>query len=294
MTARSFDYDEMVRRQQGFVTDAEQQRLRAASVLVCGVGGMGGVAAQVLVRAGVGRLVIADVDTFETSNLNRQVYAEQGTMGAKKVEVTAERLRAINPTLELEVHGPEWTGHLDAILARCPVVVNSMDDLAAGLHLYRRAKAALATVIDAYVSPLPNVTVVRPDDPRPEERLGFPTVGTAWEALSADQRDRCREAEIAYVLVHSSSLDHIDAQVAAEVIAGRRARPSYAPVVWMAGVMMAFEALQLSMGRPSGTDCRGYFQNPWTGRVERPRGAVSAALRRMLVGAAMRRFTSTQ
>lgn len=290
MSTDAFDYEEMIGRQAGFVSADEQRRLRGASAFVAGVGGMGGVAAQVLARAGVGRLVIADIDTFETSNLNRQVYADSGSLGRQKAAVTAERLRAINPSLVIDVHGRDWTSALDRILSTCGVAINSMDDAAAALHLYRRAAVAGATVIDAYVSPLPNVTVVHAADPRPEDRLDFGTAGTPWDALTDTQRERCREAELTYVLVHSSSLRHIDAVVAADVIAGRRARPSYAPVVWMAGILMGFEALQYLLGRSSATDFRGLFHNPWTGRVERPRGPVASRLREYMVRRQLRRL----
>ncbi len=280
----------MVSRHPGFVSAAEQERLRRASVFVCGTGGMGGVAAQQLVRAGVGRLVIADLDQFEASNLNRQVYAETSTLGASKAAVTAERLRAINPSLGLTVHGAEWPDALDGILSTAPVVINAMDDLACGLHLYRRAAAAGATVIDAYTSPLPNVTVVGPTDPRPEVRLGFGTASTDWRAITAAQKDACREAEIEYVLTHSSSLDHFDRQVAAEVVSGKRARPSFAPVVWISGSLMAFHAMQVVLDKRTGVDHRGVFYDIWTGRAERPRSALVAAVRRRLVRAALRAF----
>jgi tRNA A37 threonylcarbamoyladenosine dehydratase len=77
----SFTYDELVGRNLGFVTAAEQERIRTTPVFVCGVGGMGGACVQSLVRAGVGRLAIADVDRFEVSNLNRQVFATLSTVG---------------------------------------------------------------------------------------------------------------------------------------------------------------------------------------------------------------------
>jgi len=291
-TAWSPEYAAMVSRHPGFVSAAEQERLRQACIFVCGTGGMGGVAAQQRVRAGVGRLVIADLDQFERSNLNRQVYAEESTLGASKVEITAARLRAINPQLDLTVHGAEWPDRLDEILAGTRVVINAMDDLACGLHLYRSAAAAGVTVIDAYTSPLPNVTVVGPMDPRPERRLGFGTEHADWRSLSNAQKDACRVAEIEYVLTHSSSLAHFDQQVAAEVVSGVRARPSFAPVVWISGSLLAFHAMQVAMGRPMGVDHRGVFYDIWTGRAERPRSPIVAAIRRRFVRAALRSFGS--
>ena len=62
-----FAYAEMTTRNRGFVTGAEQDRLRGATVFIPGVGGMGGAAFMALVRAGVGRFIIADIDVFEVN-----------------------------------------------------------------------------------------------------------------------------------------------------------------------------------------------------------------------------------
>lgn len=151
------------------------------------------------------------------------------------------------------------------------------------IHLYRRAREHGATVIDAYTSPLPSVTVVRPGDPRPEERLGFPTVGKRWDALTPEDADGCKLAEATYVMVHSSSAEHIDLGFAGEMLAGKRSRPSFAPMVILTGNLMAFEVVKLALGRPSGVDFRGAFFNPWTFRTEHPRSAAVAWLREQVV-----------
>src|SRR4051812_27799941 len=238
----AFSYQEMTTRNAGFLTAAEQTTLREGRVFVCGVGGMGGAALQSLVRAGVGRLALADMDTFEISNLNRQLFATLDTVGHPKVEATAAAIRRINPDIELTTHGAEWVDQLDHILPSHPVVVNGMDDLAAGIALYRKAREHGATVIDAYTAPIPSVTVVGPNAPRPEERLGFPTVGVDPRTLTREQADACKIAEALYVMVHSSSARHIDLRVAAELMAGKRSRPSFAPMVVATGTLMAFEA----------------------------------------------------
>jgi len=76
-------------------------RLRAARVLVAGLGGVGGHVAEALARAGIGRLTLLDHDTVSPSNLNRQLLALHSTLGRLKVELMAERLHDIDPTLEL-------------------------------------------------------------------------------------------------------------------------------------------------------------------------------------------------
>jgi hypothetical protein len=81
--------------------------------------------------------------------------------------------------------------------------------------------------------------------------------------------------EALYVMINSSSAKHIDLHVAAELMAGKRSRPSFAPMVIMTGTMMASEAIKLLIGRDT-VDCRGVFLNPWTMRVERPKPAPLA------------------
>lgn len=76
-------------------------RLAATNVLVVGVGGVGAYAAEMLVRAGVGRMTIVDADTVAPSNRNRQLVALESTQGKSKVDVLAARLLDINPALEL-------------------------------------------------------------------------------------------------------------------------------------------------------------------------------------------------
>jgi len=288
MTA--FSYAEMTTRNCGFVTEDEQAQLRAACVFIPGVGGMGGAAFMALVRAGVGRFVIADIDVFEVSNLNRQLFARADTIGELKAEAAARLAREINPDVTIEVLGAEWTERLPDILPRVAVAINGTDDAAAGAEYYRQCRKHGRTLIDAYASPLPSVTVVRPQDPRLEERLGYPTLGVPWQAITKDMAIECLMREIEYVLVHSSSHKHVDLDVAAEVAAGKRSRFSFSTMVTMAGTMMAEEAIRVILSRPGGTDYRGYFFNPHAQRVERPLAAPVALVKRALVRRFMARL----
>lgn len=79
------------------------ERLRAAHVMVAGLGGVGAYAAEMLCRAGVGRLTIVDGDTVQTSNRNRQLLALCSNEGYPKAELMAQRLHDINPDIELDV-----------------------------------------------------------------------------------------------------------------------------------------------------------------------------------------------
>jgi molybdopterin/thiamine biosynthesis adenylyltransferase len=77
-----------------------QQRLKAASVLIVGAGGLGAPAALYLAAAGVGRLALVDPDVVDASNLQRQVIFATADVGRPKVEAAAERLMALNPHVQ--------------------------------------------------------------------------------------------------------------------------------------------------------------------------------------------------
>ena len=77
------------------------ERLRQAHVLVVGLGGVGGYAAEMLCRAGVGRLTIVDGDKVSESNINRQIIALNSTVGMSKAELFEKRFKDINPECEV-------------------------------------------------------------------------------------------------------------------------------------------------------------------------------------------------
>ncbi len=79
------------------------EHLRNSHVLVVGLGGVGAYAAEMICRAGVGKMTIVDADTVQPSNINRQLPALHSVIGRPKAEVLAERFRDINPDLELTV-----------------------------------------------------------------------------------------------------------------------------------------------------------------------------------------------
>ncbi len=83
--------------------DEKLKKLQNANVLVVGLGGVGAYAAEMIARAGVGQMTIADADTVSPTNINRQLIALHSTIGKEKSELMADRLRDINPEIELTV-----------------------------------------------------------------------------------------------------------------------------------------------------------------------------------------------
>jgi tRNA threonylcarbamoyladenosine dehydratase len=90
-------------RTQLLLGDEKVEQLMNKHVLVAGLGGVGGICAEMIARSGVGKMTIVDADVVDLSNCNRQVVALHSNAGKLKVEEMAERLRAINPEIEITV-----------------------------------------------------------------------------------------------------------------------------------------------------------------------------------------------
>lgn len=268
--SETFTYEEFTTRNFGFVDPAEQEKLKTSSVFVCGVGGMGGACIQALARSGIGHFVIADMDVFEVSNLNRQVFANLGTVDVEKTRATETAILNINPEAKIDVYDGSWPEHLDSILDRVDIVVNGMDDVAQTINLYRQCRIKKLTLIDAYAASLPSVYVTRAGEEMPEERLGYPTKGRPMESWTEDDFAEAFLRELEFVMGCSSSRKYVDMAAGAEMAAGKRSRMSFAPMVILTGNMMSYEAINALLGKPSGANNRGYFFNPHTGRTERP------------------------
>lgn len=123
------------------VGDEGVERLRRASVILCGAGAVGGYALEGLVRAGIGMIRVVDADTFSGSNLNRQILATTETVGRPKAEVACERARSINP--EIDVEGlPLLVGDdtVDVILSGdYDILVDAIDTVRCKVSLLREA-----------------------------------------------------------------------------------------------------------------------------------------------------------
>ena len=116
-------------------------KLQKSHVLVAGLGGVGGMAAEMLVRAGIGRLTIADNDTIHSSNLNRQIIALNSTIDHYKADVMAGRLMDINPLLSLTVSKQYLIREaIPAILETAyDYVVDAIDTLSPKMYLILRS-----------------------------------------------------------------------------------------------------------------------------------------------------------
>ncbi len=129
--------------------DTAVDKLKAAHVIVFGVGGVGGYTVEALARAGVGKLTLVDADEVTDSNRNRQILALQSTVGLPKVQVAAKRIADINPECQVVpiqmFYTPDTADAID--FSDADYVVDAIDTVSAKLALIAKAKAENVPII---------------------------------------------------------------------------------------------------------------------------------------------------
>lgn len=119
------------------------ERLRKASVMVFGVGGVGSHCIEALARSGIGKLILIDNDTVSITNINRQSVAYHSTVGCLKTEVMAERIRDIDPGIAVKTYETfVLPDNVDEILDAEPdvdYIVDAVDTVSAKIAVAERA-----------------------------------------------------------------------------------------------------------------------------------------------------------
>lgn len=125
---QEFEYAEAFSRNIGWVTPEEQDRLRNARVAIAGLGGVGGGHLLALSRLGIGAFNLAELDTFEVANFNRQACATMSSVGHKKLDTAVAMARDINPELQLRVFPSGISNdNIDEFLDGVDVFIDGLD-----------------------------------------------------------------------------------------------------------------------------------------------------------------------
>lgn len=111
-------------------------KLRDATVMVVGCGAVGSFATEALARSGVGHIVLVDFDVVEESNINRQIFALDSTIGAPKVDVAAARIRDINPNAKVRAINTFFDANTDVDI-KPDFVIDAIDTIDSKIALYR-------------------------------------------------------------------------------------------------------------------------------------------------------------
>ena len=150
----------------GALTEKECTLLHTKTVFVAGCGGLGGYLIEMLLRLGVGTIRAADGDTFEASNMNRQLLSSPSSLGQPKAEAAAARAALVNPDVRF-VPIPEFVTEENAaeLIRGCDVVLDALDNIGARRILARAcAKENIPLIHGAICGWSAQAAVILPGD----------------------------------------------------------------------------------------------------------------------------------
>ena len=143
--------DERFSRASRILGEQKMEKLNKSSVIIFGIGGVGGAVLEALVRGGVGTVAVVDKDTVDITNINRQIIATNDNIGEKKVNAAEKRALSINPHINFKKYDlfylPETAEEID--LSEYDFIVDAIDNVTAKLELIERANRLNIPVISS-------------------------------------------------------------------------------------------------------------------------------------------------
>ena len=132
----------------------ERLRLNKSRVCVAGCGGLGGYIAELLIRLGVGEIVAVDGDSFDESNLNRQLYCTAETVGTGKAEAVKTRAALLNPEVRVTAVKDFITAeNAEEIIRGCDLVIDALDTVEARRILHNTCKKLGISMVFGGIGP---------------------------------------------------------------------------------------------------------------------------------------------
>ncbi len=127
------------------------EKLTNSKIIIYGIGGVGSFAVEALARAGVGHLILVDIDTISISNINRQIHSTIKTIGKSKVETMKNRVLEINPDLKVEIYNPKDMNIQEENLIdnKCDYVIDAVDTISTKIKIIQKANDLGVPIISA-------------------------------------------------------------------------------------------------------------------------------------------------
>ena len=251
----------MFDRNMDFYSEEELSKIQKTKILVCGVGGMGGVCVELLVRLGYQEITIADFDHFEISNSNRQIHCSNKVLGQNKAEVLKKEFESINPGVNIKLVPEGLTDENRVQMVKDhDIVVNGIDNPAFSILLRRECYIQKKPMVDAWLTPAVCSFVVHPDNPvDPETFMGYPTkhLNTS-EEFTKEISTECLKIDIAYSKSRMPT-GHIISEQVVEDIVNYKYQRHFPVMVWMCGCLMASEVFKISTNKGVPSPLSGVF-----------------------------------
>jgi len=243
------DYYELFERNLGIFTQKDQERIREAKVMILGLGGMGGALAILLARTGFTNFYLIDPETYEPSNMNRQVCCFIDTIGKLKVEVVKNEILRINPEAQVVADARKLSLQEIEKLIRewCPdVVAAEADDVAFSAKVIRLATSNGVFAITGMPSGFTGYVMAFPPYTKytPEGIFGLPENLSYEELYQLVEAPENRCGRRWYMFHGKWRTDWF-----LEWREGRKPIAQVAPAVWLVACITATEIVKYIVGK---------------------------------------------
>ena len=148
------------------LSETECACLLSKKIAVIGCGGLGGHLVELMARIGVKELVVVDGDSFDISNLNRQLLSETEVIGVSKADTAADRIRRINPDIQVSVYQTMLTAeNADSLISGCDAVLDGLDNISSRKILKQAcSKAGIPYIFGAISGWVAQAAISMPND----------------------------------------------------------------------------------------------------------------------------------
>ena len=239
-------YEKIIERNIGLLTDEQQRTLQKLCIAVFGVGGLGGVITEVLARSGIESFKIVDCDKFDTSNINRQIYAFTDTLDKNKIDVTETFLKKINPQIKIEKYMDVNEDNIKDILKEVNIAVLALDSIKPIVIISRACSQSDIPLIEGWALPFGNVRVFTKNTPSLEEVYNLPTKGRNISSIPEEEFKQLKNYMLS-TLKKIKGIEKFYGAIAVQRIMEGKI-PSFAPMVWLNAVLMSIEVMKIALG----------------------------------------------
>lgn len=237
----------LVSRHAGLLTESEIEKISASTIAIAGLGSVGSCTAELVVRIGVGKIKLADLDNVDLSNLNRQILYDFLDLGQPKMYAALRKLRKVNPFLKIDLFQEISRNNIAMFMKDAKIVVDAVDDHLLKVLISRTARKMNTPVLhlNAFGFRMTATTFV-PDGISYEELFDMPSKNKSLDLLTKETF-KPHIQKITRALSRGMMPDRVTSQL----VNGQLAHPVFTSASVLAGAMGASEVAKLLAGRES-------------------------------------------
>jgi molybdopterin/thiamine biosynthesis adenylyltransferase len=229
----------------GILSEEQQEKLNNSCVGIAGLGGIGSPIAEMLCRLGIGTFNILDHGSFEPTNSNRQIYSFSETNNLKKIDITEEFLKKINPEIKIRKFDGIDNSNVSQFVNEMDVIALGIDSVKPCLHISREARKKKIPLVEGWAVLFGNVRVFTPETPTLEEVYQMNTSQLEVDTISPEKEKELLIHSLNIVTTQLPGLIDYYPSAVIERMEKKNEGSTLGPIVWLTCSLMAIEVMKI-------------------------------------------------